>query len=381
MPPQKVKFAPIPQKVRMREEELFFEKKAKEFAVELARPFITWVDLPPILHPSPSRPPHGAEIVELQEKVSPDKRLGMVYVIGADEMAFNQLDPFLNEDKTLLTIAPHSVNMYQANGPISNELFGPVGVDFVRVYNDSQMGQSWQEVAVTCADDYVKRWVDAQPSVTILCLGFWDCVLGLIAWTPESSNRGVYGRYYMYNLDLFLSKAREYCRSQRRDFEAWMSVHIFLILQIPNWAKYTRDLETPQTISVATWDRLRKHSYHDMYQLERVLWEKYNAVLCSPFIPHDLVSQQEEFFRLGEKFSRLYIAQILAKAAKLICVRPCCRLPPGLEYMKDVLYEKALWAKPSRGRAVSLPKVELGSCGKFYAFFFKKGQTMKDFFH
>ena len=392
MPPERKQVLNVEARKRLEvEEDLYFDQQAKLIAKELARPSLLWVDLPPNVHPVPERPPDGEGVFAVESIVSPDKRMPLVYLLGADEMACDQLVPFLNEDKNLLTIAPHVVNRYQAGGPISNDIFGPVSAGFVKVINDSNIGQSWHEVSVVCADEYVRRWCDAEPKITVLCLGFWDIVMGHVAWTPESVSSGVYGRYFLYHLDLFLSRAREYCRSIRKDFDAWMVHHRFLILQVPNWAQLTPDLETPYTVSINTWKRMRRVSYKDMYELESLLWVKYKAILYCPQIPLGSFGQQEQHFRLGEKLSRVYVAQVLAKVAKMVCARPCCWLPSDFAGMKDVLYEHSLARRsavpPKRKRKWELmavrggvPAEKLGSCGKFFAFFLPKGKSLRDLF-
>ena len=119
MPPEKKQVLNVEARKRLEvEEDLYFDQQAKLIAKELARPALVWVDLPPNVHPEPERPPDGEGVYAVESIVSPDKRMPLVYLLGADEMACDQLVPFLNEDKNLLTIAPHVVNRYQAGGPI-----------------------------------------------------------------------------------------------------------------------------------------------------------------------------------------------------------------------------------------------------------------------
>ena len=113
--------------------------------------------------------------------------------------------------------------------------------------------------------------------VTILGLGLWDVVMGECGWTPQCARPGNYSDYYLRHLCLFLDRAREFCRLNHIDFEAWYHNHTFVCLSLPNWFQLTPELETPYTISPNTWTRFRKICFRDMYPIQTHLWDKYSA--------------------------------------------------------------------------------------------------------
>ena len=367
--------APSPTLAELHEADLFYEGKARETHLALERHALCWVDLPPYTQQAPSRPPKGDEVKVVEESVTPDKRLKLVYVIGGCEMASWQLDPFLNEDGSLLSVAPHRVNRYVLGGPVDPGLFGPVSADFVRFVNKSVIGQSWHEVSVASVDRYVSDWCDSRPDVTVLCLGFWDVVLGLVVWTKDCVTPGVYGRYVIRHLELFLTCARHYCYRNRIDYDAWMVGHTFLLVSIPNWAQLTPDIVSRDTISIETWQHVRRRCFVDMYDLEKLLWAKYNAIVFTPKVPVESLGAQGYFYMLGCRYSRLYIAQILAVVAKVCCVRPACRLPADCKAMKCLINDR-----PCRDKAREDVLRQLGTCGRFFARFVPIGKTFREMY-
>ena len=357
-------------------EDLFYEAKASETAAAINHRVLRWVDLPPMMAPQPDRPPSGAAVKRVEEKVSPDKLIPKVFLLGGDEVCDGQLASFCNEDETLLSIAPHGVSRYLEEGPIDTEPFGPVLADFVMVHNKSQPGQTWYEVCIGHVESYVADWCECQPAVTVLCLGFWDVVLGKVAWTPESVSRGVYGRYVLYHLDLFLHEAKRYCFKNRISFEGWQVKHKFLFLGLPAWLAMTPDLESSHTISTSTWRRMRQYMFTDIYALEDLMWAKYRMVTFNPQVPSALLGTSGVYFRLGKRYSSLYVGQVLSAVAKLVCVRPACQLPMDLKSIKDHLWDRP--PKDDRRREVL---TSVRACGAYWAWFVPIGKTFRQLYH
>ena len=69
---------------------------------------------------------------------------------------------------------------------------------------------------------------------------------------------------------------------------------------------------------------------------------------------------------LGPKFNRLYISQVLAVVARIVCIRPKCRVPNDFALMRKHL--------------LTGPKVGEGKCGRFWARFLYKGVTLMDMY-
>ena len=357
-------------------EDLFYEARASELADAVQHRTVRWVDLPPVMAPAPDRPPSGEEVIKVEELVSPDKLMKKVFLLAGDEFSDWQLDSFSSKDGMLLSIAPHAVNRYVKEGPISAELYGPVMADFVLVTNMSKPGQSWYELSVASLEDYVAAWCDCQPSVTILCLGFWDVVLGKVAWTPESVSPGVYGRYVLYHLDLFLNEARRYCFRNRICFDGWMCNHRFLYLGLPAWLSLTPDIESSFTIAASTWRRMRQFMYKDIYALEDLMWSKYRMVTFNPQVPSALLGTSGVYFRLGRRYSRYYVAQVLSALAKLVCVRPACQLPADLQSIKDHMWDRT--PRDDRRREIL---TSVRSCGAYWAHFMPIGITFQQMYN
>ena len=93
--------APSPTLAELHVDDLFYEGMAHEVHRDLERCTLCWVDLPPYVQQVPSRPPSGDEVRKVEEFVSPDKRLKLAYLFSGCEMSSWQLDPFLNEDKSV----------------------------------------------------------------------------------------------------------------------------------------------------------------------------------------------------------------------------------------------------------------------------------------
>ena len=346
------------------EAELAAQSLSERVAKSVEHMNIQWVDLHPTLQPAPKPLPLGSVVKEIESKVSPDKSLPTLFIMGSCEFAGNNLDPFVNEDGSLISIAPHVVSRYVMGGPISPDLYGPVTGDFINLVNMSYVGQSWKEVAVFDVDTYVSAWCKAKPQVTILGLGLWDVVMGECGWTPQCAKPANYSDYYLRHLCLFKDRAREFCRKNYIDYEAWISSHTFVCLSLPNWFQLTPELETPYTISPAAWTRFRKVCFRDMYPIQTHLWEKHSAFFFHPDLPAKLIRTRGDCYLLGPKFNRLYLAQILAVVAKIVCIRPTCRVPNDFALMRWHLL-----ASPAQGA---------GKCGRYWARFISKGQTLID---
>ena len=69
---------------------------------------------------------------------------------------------------------------------------------------------------------------------------------------------------------------------------------------------------------------------------------------------------------LGPKFNRLYISQVLAVVARIVCIRPKCRVPNDFALMRKHL--------------LTGPKVGEGKCGRFWARFLNKGVSLMDMY-
>ena len=320
-----------------------------------------------MVHPLPNRPPRSEIVSPAESLCSPDKLLATVYILGGNEFADNKIATFTNEEGNILSIGPHFVSRYQLGGPISHGLFGPVKASFVKVINRSYVGQSWYEV--TCADyeSYVGEWSESCPSVTVVSLGLWDVLMGRCGWTPQCARKGMFGTYFLDCLEHFLARAREYCRCNGIDFAAWYSHHTFIFLSLPNWFTLTPELETPFTISVATWSRFRRICYTDIYPLQTHLWSKYRALYFHPEMPVNTIRTVGDCFLLGPVFSKLYLSQVFDKVARVLCISPGCRVPNDFKLM--------------RKHVLGYPTAGDGSCGKFYAWFLPVGFSYMDLYN
>ena len=358
---------------QMHMDDLFYGDVARDVVNELTDKTIRWVDLPPYPLPQPSRPPKGAEVLEVEKVISSDKRMKLVYFLGGCEMAGNQLDPFMNGEKNLLSIGPHAINRYAMEGPLGPGLFGPMTGEFVRVINKSVVGQSWHEVSVASVDRYVADWCEARPSVTVVSLGFWDMVMGHMAWTPECATQGVFGSYYTAQLNAFLLHAKRYCFTNRINFDAWYVDHSFIFISVPVWARLRPEMVSKYTISVKTFTTLRRVCFRDMYPLEATLWRDYRGFVFNPKVPVDQLHANNCFYTLGPKYSRLYIAQILSVVAKFVCVRPACRLPTEHLFLKDHMLDR-----PSKIRARKKFLSQVVQCGPYFAWFVPQGSSLRE---
>ena len=210
-------------------------------------------------------------------------------------------------------------------------------------------------------ESYVSDWCDARPAVTVLSLGLFDVIFGEIGWTEECARRGNFSDYYLRCLDLFLDRARDYCRRACIDFEAWFSAHSFVALAIPNWFKMTVFMESPFTISVSAFDQLRGVCFRDMWPLQPHLWLRYRMVYFHPKMPTALIQELGDFFVLRPLYNRLYIAQVLDKVARLLCIRHVCRVPNDFREMRKHIF----------GCAVG----DRGKCGRYWARFIPEDST------
>ena len=162
------------------EAELNNQSLSQQVAKSIEHENVRWIDLHPVLLPTPDPLPSGDVVNAVETQVSPDKLIPSVFILGSCEFSGNNLDPFLNDDNTIMGIGPHVISRYVLGGPISpdTDIYRPVTAEFVKVINMSYFGQSWKEVAVTDADKYVSAWCEARPRVTVLALGLWDVILG-----------------------------------------------------------------------------------------------------------------------------------------------------------------------------------------------------------
>ena len=350
------------------EAELAAQTLSQQVAKSIEHENVQWIDLHPILLPTPDPIPSGTVVTSIEDQLSPDKRIPTIFILGSCEFSGNNLNPFLNEEKNLLGIGPHVVSRYVLGGPISpdTEIFGPVTAEFVKVVNMSFIGQSWKEVAVTDVDKYVSAWCEAKPLVTVLGLGLWDVIMGDCWGTPECAKKGNYSDYYMRHLCLFKDKAREYCRVHYINFEAWFSAHTFVSISLPNWFQLTPDLETPHTISPATWAKFRKICYRDMYPIQEHLWDNHSVFFFHPDLPVKKLKTVGDCYLLGPKYNRLFIAQILNVVARIVCIRPKCRVPNDFALMRKHL--------------LTGPRTEEGKCGRYWARFLSKGVSLMNMY-
>ena len=67
---------------QMHMDDLFYGDVARNVVRELTDKTIRWVDLPPYPLPQPSRPPKGAEVMEVERAISAEKRMKLVYFLG-----------------------------------------------------------------------------------------------------------------------------------------------------------------------------------------------------------------------------------------------------------------------------------------------------------
>ncbi|CAL4071610.1 unnamed protein product [Meganyctiphanes norvegica] len=342
------------------EEHAAIEQARFVVADNLKSPILQWVDLPPGLFPKPDRPPEWASIEKGEITVSPDKKLPGIFVMGGCEFAEGQLLPFTNSDESVIGLGPHEVAHYKLSGPIGG-LSGPFSTTYATLVNRSVIGQSWHEVAVVDVDSYVAEWCKAKPAVTVLGLGLWDIVMGNVAWTPQCATPGLFGAYYTSHLRMFIDRAREYSRKIDSDFMAWFCDHTFVCLQVPNWFAMTPELEGEGTIDTATWERFRARCFRDMYPLQTTLWKDYRALVYHPNVPARMLKTQGYNYMLGPKYSRLYVAQVLAVVAKIVCRRARCRVPNDFQAMREHLLG---------GKAQD--------CGRYWAWFLPEGVSFED---
>ena len=299
---------------------------------------------------------------------------------GGREFGENQLETFCNKEQNLVSVSPHMCARFRMEGPLGpGKLCGPFQANFCPIINRSYPGQSFQEVVVASGEEYVSEWCTAKPDVTIVGLGLWDIILGHVAWTPECVKPGVYGTYYLYMLKLFLDKAKAFCTQNRIDFEAWFCKHTFVCLSIPAWFDLTPALVGEGTISVKTWDKLRRVCFRDMYPLQPHLWQDFRAIYLCPDMPSTHLRTTGISYLLGPSYSKKYISQVLAVAAKLLCARPKCRVPNDFKLVKSHLLgipvdSLNLFGKPQS----DLVEVAMGAhCGKFLARFLPSGTSFQ----
>ena len=359
----------------------FYEEKSREIKEVVAHHTVRWVDLPPVVYPSPPRPPNGQGVVSLERTINPASQMPSLYVLGGCEFGENQLASFCNKEQNLVSISPHMVCRYKMDGPLGpGKLCGPFQANFCPIMNRSYPGQSFHEVVVVSGEDYVKEWCTAKPDVTIVGLGLWDIILGHVVWTPECVKKGVYGDYYLSMLTLFLDKAKTFCTQNRIDFEAWFVGHTFVCLAIPAWFELTPDLASREgTISVKTWEKLRRVCFRDMYPLQNHLWHNFRAIYLCPDMPATHLRTTGVSYLLGPSYSKKYVSQVLAVAAKILCARAKCRVPNDFNLVKSHLLgipedNLNLFGEPQS----DLVEVAMGAhCGKFLARFLPSGTSFQ----
>ena len=339
--------------------DLQMEARAAEVAVDLQDDKIRWIDLPPVLLPSPPHPPTDPLIAQAEAQVSNDKSLPKIFLMAGDEFSGDRAKSFLSKDCSLLEIGPHVVSRYKIGGPISPGLFGPVSANFVSLTNLSEIGQSWYEVAIARVDHYVEAWCSAQPSVTVLGLGLWDLILGRIGWTPQCASNGVFSAYILEHLNMFIESARRFSRRQSVDFEAWYARHRFIMLSLPTWFCLDDAFATRFTISPATYARFRKRAFKDMYKVAPNLWESHRAVVYTPRLPVADLQSAGDYYLLGPAYNKFYMAQVFAICARIVCRKPCCDLPSELDKVKKLL--------------LGCPDDVGGMCGRYWARFMPQG--------
>ena len=153
------------------EAELAHQNLSAQVARSVEHKNIQWIDLHPTLQPAPDPLPQGSVVKEVESMVTMDKSLPTLFVMGSCEFSGDNLSPFINDDGSLISIAPHVVSRYVMGGPISPDLFGPVCGEFINLINMSYIGQSWREVAVFNVDKYVSAWCNTRPRSPFWVLG------------------------------------------------------------------------------------------------------------------------------------------------------------------------------------------------------------------
>ena len=340
-------------------------------AQNVARITLKWVDLPPELFPKPPLPPNGEEVQDIESSISPDKVMKRIFVMAGDEFSvngggFDRWGSFTNKEGNLVTIEPHIVTRYQRGGPVTTGIYGPVTAGFAPLYNASYPGQTWNEISKAQVDTYVSKWCTIRPSVTVIGVGIFDVFIGLVGWTPECVSPGIYREYYLEHLNLFINRARDYCRLNRIDFEGWYVHHKFVLLSIPSWVSLTEEMVSKYTISIKTWNKFRKICYKDMYPIQPMLWDNFRAVFFNPEMPNAELHTVGQCYLLGPKYSKLYIAQVLAAVARIICVRPYCQVPKEFRLMRTHLFHC-----PDE-------EEEEGKCGRYMCRFVPAGLRFQD---
>ena len=139
---------------------------------------------------------------------------------------------------------------------------------------------------------------------------------------------------------------------------------MFILLSLPSWFTLTTEMVDVDTISVATWERFWKVCFRDMYPLQTHLWQQYRAIYFHPVLPARKIRMVGDLYLLGPKFSKLYVAQVLAVVARVLCHMPLCRVPNDFGLMREHLLG-------SQNR-------EVGMCGRFWAKFRPVGVSISD---
>ena len=106
------------------------------------------------------------------------------------------------------------------------------------------------------------------------------------------------------------------------------------------------------------------------------MWSKYRILTFNPQVPSALLGTTGVYFRLGRRYSRLYVGQVMSAVAKLVCVRPACQLPMDLKSIKDHLWDRP--PKDDRRREV-LTSVK--ACGAYWAWFVPIGKTFRQLYN
>ena len=101
------------------EAELATQSLSQQVAKSIEHENVQWIDLHPIMLPAPDPLPSGNVVNAVEAQVSPDKTIPYIFILGSCEFSGNNLDPFLNDDKSLMGIGPHIISRYVLGGPIS----------------------------------------------------------------------------------------------------------------------------------------------------------------------------------------------------------------------------------------------------------------------
>ena len=77
------------------EAELNNQSLSQQVAKSIEHENVRWIDLHPVLLPTPDPLPSGDVVNAVETQVSPDKLIPSVFILGSCEFSGNNLDPFL----------------------------------------------------------------------------------------------------------------------------------------------------------------------------------------------------------------------------------------------------------------------------------------------